>query len=191
MTNLLLFLFQSVACSMVFYAIYYLVLRNESCYAFNRYYLLLSAAFSVIFPLVRFDSPWGLSEEVTAVITLPEMVVDPYASQYTGISWLEGVYALGIILFAAKLLMKVLSIVKIVRSGEKEFRQDYVLVRTRGKLPTFSFMHYLFWDDTQELGEREEQQILKHELAHIRRKHSGDILFIEIAHAIMWFNPII
>ncbi|MEQ9377147.1 MAG: M56 family metallopeptidase [Imperialibacter sp.] len=191
MTNLLLFLFQSVACSLAFYAIYYLVLRNESCYAFNRYYLLSSVLFSVIFPLVKVDLPWALSREVTAVITLPEMVVDPYASQYTGISWLEGVYALGIILFAAKLLMKVLSIVKIVRSGEKEFRQDYVLVRTRGKLPTFSFMHYLFWDDTQELGEREEQQILKHELAHIRRKHSRDILFIEIAHAIMWFNPIV
>ncbi|MEQ8415732.1 MAG: M56 family metallopeptidase [Imperialibacter sp.] len=191
MTNLLLFLFQSVACSLAFYAIYYLVLRNESCYAFNRYYLLSSVLFSVIFPLVKVDLPWALSREVTAVITLPEMVVDPYASQYTGISWLEGVYALGIILFAAKLLMKVLSIVKIVRSGEKEFRQDYVLVRTRGKLPTFSFMHYLFWDDTQELGEREQQQILKHELAHIRRKHSRDILFIEIAHAIMWFNPIV
>ncbi|MEQ8685851.1 MAG: M56 family metallopeptidase [Imperialibacter sp.] len=191
MTNLLLFLFQSVACSMVFYAIYYLVLRNESCYAFNRYYLLLSAAFSVIFPLVRFDSPWGLSEEVTAVITLPEMVVDPYANYYTGISWLEVVYAVGIIFFVAKLLLKVISVSKLITSAEKEAHHDYVLVRTKGKLPTFSFMHYLFWDDTQELGEREQQQILKHELAHIRRKHSRDILFIEIAHAIMWFNPIV
>jgi TonB family protein len=190
MNNLLLFLFQSVACSIVFYAIYYLVLRNESCYTFNRYYLLLSVTFSAIFPLVRIDSPWALSREVTSVITLPEMVVDPYANYYTDISWLEVVYALGIIFFAGKLLMKVVSIIKIVRNGEKELRHDYVLVRTRGKLPTFSFLNYLFWDDSQQLNEKQENQILNHELAHIRRKHSRDILFIEIAHAVMWFNPL-
>ncbi|WP_339815043.1 M56 family metallopeptidase [uncultured Imperialibacter sp.] len=191
MNNLLIFLFQSAACSMIFYAIYYLMLRNESCYTFNRYYLLLSVAFSAVFPLVRIDSPWALSEEVTAVITLPEMVVDPYANYYSGVSWLEVVYTVGIVFFIAKLVLKVISVAKLIISAEKETHQDYVLVRTKGKLPTFSFMHYLFWDDTQELGEREQQQILKHELAHIRKKHSGDILFIEIAHAIMWFNPIV
>ncbi|WOK07083.1 M56 family metallopeptidase [Imperialibacter roseus] len=191
MTNLLLFLFQSVACSLVFYAIYYLVLRNESCYAFNRYYLLSSVLFAVIFPLVKVDLPWALSREVTAVITLPEMVVDPYANYYSGVSWLEVVYAVGIAFFIAKLVLKVISVAKLITSAEKETHHDYVLVRTKGKLPTFSFMHYLFWDDTQELGEGEQLQILKHELAHIRRKHSRDILFIEIAHAIMWFNPIV
>ncbi len=190
MNSLLTFLFQSVACSMVFYAVYYLVLRNESCYTFNRYYLLASVLFSVIFPLVRFDWPWAMSEEVVAVVTLPELVIDPYATQYTGISWLEAIYIVGIIFFTGKLLVKVLSITRLMKKGEKEFQQGYVLVRTKGQLPTFSFLNYLFWDDTQELSEKEKTQILKHELAHIQKRHSRDILFIEIAHAILWFNPV-
>ena len=192
MNSLLTFLFQSVACSLVFYGLYYVLLRNESCYAFNRYYLLLTALFSLIFPLVRFSLPFELSEDVVAVITLPEMVVgeDPYAASYTSTSWLTVLYGLGILFFAAKLLAKVLSVSRLVNSGEKEQHAGYVLVRTKGKLPTFSFMKYLFWDDSQPLGESERQQILKHELAHIKKKHSLDILLMEILHAIMWFNPL-
>ncbi|NES86127.1 MAG: hypothetical protein F6K10_34765, partial [Moorea sp. SIO2B7] len=33
--------------------------------------------------------------------------------------------------------------------------------------------------------------IRKHEETHIKRLHSIDILFVELIHIIMWFNPII
>jgi TonB family protein len=193
MNSLLLFLFQSVACSMVFYAIYYLVLRNESCYTFNRYYLLLSVAFSIIFPLVRFDSPLGLSEEVSAVISLPETVIGEqfYPNSSAGFSWLTLLYICGILTFSVKLVIKIIGISRLIVDREKEAFAGYFLVPTRGRFPTFSFMNYLFWDDTQVLDETENQQILDHELVHIRQRHSLDLLAIELMQIVLWFNPLI
>lgn len=192
MNNLLLFLFQSVTCSLVFYAIYYLVLRNESCYRFNRYYLLASALLSMIIPLVRFTSPVEFSREVVAVVTLPEMVVgrDPYAASYTGLSWVFAFYALGIAFFTGKLVVRLVSVISLLRAGERQQFADYVLVKTGGRLPTFTFLKYVFWDETQPLGEQEQQQILRHELAHVKGRHTVDILLMEALHAVMWFNPL-
>ncbi len=56
---------------------------------------------------------------------------------------------------------------------------------------TFSFFNYLFWDNSLNMSEKEEQQILLHELAHIKGKHSYDLIFIELHKIIFWFNPII
>lgn len=187
------FLFQSVACSLVFYGIYYWLLRNESCHAFNRYYLLLSALFSLVFPLVRFSSPLSFSPEVVSVITLPELVLgetDKLGYPATGFSWLWVVYAAGAVLFTVKLLVKLRSLRNLVSSSEKQPFSDYILIHTKGALPTFSFMNYLFWDDSQTLEEKEKGQILKHELAHIQQKHSLDLLLMEVLHALLWFNPI-
>ncbi|WP_339815042.1 M56 family metallopeptidase [uncultured Imperialibacter sp.] len=193
MTNLLLFLFQSVACSLAFYAVYYLVLRNESCYTFNRYFLLLSVAFSIVFPLVRFDSPLGLSEEITAVTILPETVIGEEFQKVSsaGFSWLTFLYSCGILVFSIKLIIKIVSISRLIINGEKESFAGYILVHTRGRFPTFSFLNYLFWDDSQDLNEIENQQILDHELVHIKQKHSVDLLVIEIMQILLWFNPLI
>jgi len=193
MNSLLTFFLQSVGCSLVFYGIYYLLLRNERSYTFNRYYLLLSALFSLVFPLVRIDSPFAIGDEVAAVVNLPGLIIgetDPYSASYSGISWLTVVYGLGLVLFASKFLAKIVSLLRLVKVGEKEQLSGYTLVRTGGKLPTFSFLNYLFWDDSQPFDEAQKQQILKHELAHINRRHSFDILLLETLHAIMWFNPL-
>lgn len=191
MNVLVNFLFQSVACSLVFYGIYYWLLRNESCHAFNRYYLLLSAFFSLTFPLLRFNSPLSFSPEVTAVVTLPELVLgDNPAYPASAFSWLWVVYVAGALLFAAKLIAKLYSLRNLVRSGEKHNHNDYILIPTKGTLPTFSFMKYLFWDDSQALEEKEKGQILRHELAHIQKKHSIDLLLMEVFHALLWFNPL-
>jgi len=194
MNNLLPFILQSAACSLVFYGIYHLLLRNEKSYTFNRYYLLLSALFSLVFPLVRIDSPFAIGDEVAAVVNLPGLIIgetDPYSASHSGVSWLTVVYGLGLLLFVSKFLAKIVSLLKLLKVGEKEQLSGYTLVRTGGKLPTFSFLNYLFWDDSQPLNEGQKQHILNHELAHIHRRHSFDILLMEILHAVMWFNPLL
>ena len=65
------------------------------------------------------------------------------------------------------------------------------LIHTQGKLPTFSFFRYLFWDNSITFTEREKSQILDHELVHIRQKHSFDIIYFEILGILFWFNPLI
>jgi TonB family protein len=195
MNNLLIFLFQSVACSLVFYAIYYLVLRNESCYAFNRYYLLLSLAFSLLFPIISYSSPLaGQTPEFSGTLLADIFVTGyrPYAVNFgSGALWLAIVYGIGLVLFVGRLGLKVVSVLRLLNSAQKETRQAYILVNTAGKLPTFSFLNYLFWDDSTSLAEEEREQMLAHELTHIKKRHTLDVLFAEVMHAIMWFNPFV
>ncbi|NQX84564.1 MAG: M56 family metallopeptidase [Flavobacteriaceae bacterium] len=51
----------------------------------------------------------------------------------------------------------------------------------------FSFFNYVF------IGENLEEKdiVLRHELVHVRQKHSLDLLFFEILRVLFWYNPLI
>ena len=42
-----------------------------------------------------------------------------------------------------------------------------------------------------DLSEKEREQILSHELVHVKQKHTLDLLFFEILRIIFWFNPLV
>ena len=48
----------------------------------------------------------------------------------------------------------------------------------------------MFLGNTEGLDEGQVRQIIQHELAHIRQKHSLDIIFLEIVTLLFWINPI-
>jgi beta-lactamase regulating signal transducer with metallopeptidase domain len=81
------------------------------------------------------------------------------------------------------------------RSGTANSRYNTIkplpTFSTVGRVGTFSFFNYLFWDNSLKLSEKEEQQILAHEWAHIKGKHSYDLLFMGLQKIVFWFNPII
>src|SRR5690606_18085237 len=52
-----------------------------------------------------------------------------------------------------------------------------------------TFYRTIFLGD--QLTEAERQQILSHELVHVKQKHSLDLVFFEILKIIFWFNPLI
>ena len=53
----------------------------------------------------------------------------------------------------------------------------------------FTFYRTIFLGDR--LSEVEKQQVLSHELVHVRQKHTLDLLFFELQKIIFWFNPLI
>jgi hypothetical protein len=53
----------------------------------------------------------------------------------------------------------------------------------------FSFFRWLFWNKKIELNSYNGQQIFRHELFHIRQKHSWDTIFLEITAMLFWLNP--
>jgi TonB family protein len=78
---------------------------------------------------------------------------------------------------------------KLARQGPAEVHPGYRLIRTNGRLPTFSFGRWLFWNNQARLTAPEAQQLLQHELAHINGWHSADVLLVELVKVAFWFNP--
>ena len=65
------------------------------------------------------------------------------------------------------------------------------LVLTNDKIIPYSFLKYIFVDrETFEKGAID-KKILTHELAHVRQKHSVDILMFEVLLIFAWFNPVL
>ncbi|PIQ21909.1 MAG: hypothetical protein COW65_06270, partial [Cytophagales bacterium CG18_big_fil_WC_8_21_14_2_50_42_9] len=104
------------------------------------------------------------------------------------------VYGLGVGAFSfrlIKLLYKLRRFIQNHQAIENYLAADVKIIETQGQLPTFSFLHYIFWDNHQDLNALEKEQILQHEMVHVQQKHSYDVLFLEVLRIIFWFNPLL
>lgn len=198
MVNLFDFLIQSGLALLLFYLLYFLMLRKGSSFAFNRFYLLAAVAFSLILPVLDFS--WFFPESqlmvVSAIYLLPEAGVEMEAAPQSefDVSWTSGIlmaYMLGIFVFSLRLIGTVFQLMFFMVVRKKYYERNYILVPTDGKLPTFSFFRFTFLDNTLQLNQQELFQMLAHEQAHIHQKHSFDKLFLELAGIVFWFHPVI
>lgn len=73
-------------------------------------------------------------------------------------------------------------------TSPKKFNQ-ITFINTSEEGTPFSFFRWLFWNKKIELDSDKGRQIFRHELFHIKQKHSLDILFTELLTVVLWFNP--
>lgn len=77
---------------------------------------------------------------------------------------------------------------KIFKSKKIKYRGVFLIIN-EDKEPLYSFWKYIFIPK-QNLNENfSRKELLDHEIAHIKQKHSLDILFIELIKSIFWINP--
>jgi TonB family protein len=65
------------------------------------------------------------------------------------------------------------------------------LVLTHDRIVPHSFLNYVFINKKEFENKNIEKEILSHELAHIKQKHTADIMFIELITIIAWINPLL
>lgn len=58
-----------------------------------------------------------------------------------------------------------------------------------GLKASFSFLNYIFISKNDYLDKNVRNEILIHELIHVKQKHSADVLFVELLIVFFWFNP--
>jgi len=166
----------------VFYVCYCLFLNKETHYTLNRVYLLFSCIISCIIPLVQV----GLLKPAEPAIQ--NAIIDPVADKNFTLQ--EGIfycYLAGVIIFIVQLGIKLVQLQKLAGAKPAEVSDQYKLIYLEDSTTAFSFFNYLFVG-TKAPGT---ETIKRHELVHIRQKHSVDILFLELFKIINWFNPVI
>lgn len=62
MSRLFLYLIESSAILMILYFLYLILLRKETFFSLNRFFLLAILTFSLLFPLLNFDLPGSKSD---------------------------------------------------------------------------------------------------------------------------------
>ncbi|EOZ98680.1 Ferric siderophore transport system, periplasmic binding protein TonB [Indibacter alkaliphilus LW1] len=210
------YIWQSIFCSAFLYGIYFIFLRNEKKFSFNRIYLLISPLIALILPLINipvsFKKPnisleqtelfraldnYSAPENSLTTYGLPEVMVQ---SSKLSMPWtFQDYFFLAYLVIVCLLIFRIFwSFIQMRMIKERgwsfstyDINQKYFLIPTFGLAPIFSFFNKLFWDDTLTLSQQEEAQILEHELTHIKKGHSYDILFYQFLTTAFWFNPMI
>jgi hypothetical protein len=181
----------------VFYAFYYLFLNKETHYTLNRIYLLLSCIIAFILPVMQIgvlkpveDEP--VQQSYTTVVqnsyvAQPMVTYEAPVSHFTLQDAVWYAYLLGIAVMALILIIKIVRLIKMTTSANKLIDNKYKLIALQGTNAAFSFFNYLF------IGSKTASSdiIIRHELVHIRQKHSADIVFMELIKIVSWFNPIV
>jgi N-acetylmuramoyl-L-alanine amidase len=192
------------ACSGILYGYYWLFLRNKRFHHYNRFYLLASTVLSVIIPFIKI--PVLLEPDTTSGQLVHRSIdlisVNRWEEEFmestgaTNGSWLTlqnalvFSYAL-VILILLYLLGKSLYYIKsISQKYPCEYINTFKFYNTAEPGTPFSFFRTIFWNKRLDLNSKEGQQIFRHELFHIRQKHSADILFLELASIFFWINPL-
>ena len=101
------------------------------------------------------------------------------------------IYLLGSAPFFFRLIGSLVTLLKrIHRNPQIKIKQATVVLVDEKVLP-HTFLNYIFVNKEDYENRRIEQELFTHELAHVREKHSMDVLLIELFQIIFWFNPIL
>lgn len=184
---------------LLFYLLYIAVFRHDTFIRLRRSYLLSAVLFSLLYPLFTVDSLGGLfsilqsRQPVEATIELGEPTVLLLESDAAGftVPWrfiVQSILLLGSLFFAFRLIMQVVSIVRIRRRCREEVISGYKILNASHEITPFSFFKWIIVN-TDAHSEEELQQILIHESTHVRQWHSADVLLGELLSVFFWWNP--
>lgn len=191
------YLLKSGLLLLVFYAVYKLLLENERMFRFNRVYLLASIIFSLIIPLQLFSIKPFFSGAINVVQldgiiiktnrdVLDKMDYNQILMYVAGI-----VYSVIVLILIVRFFKNLYSFYKNIKNNQIQIINNQKIVLVKESILPHSFWNAIFINVKEFENGKIPSELIVHEQAHIRQKHSLDILFIEILQIIFWFNPLI
>lgn len=196
MGTFLVYILKSSLCLALFYLFYRLLLSKETFHRFNRIALLGVMLISCLLPLVRITVDRATVVNTSVMLMEEDMLMYPWEMQvmvqeeaaFPWREWLVAVYFLGIFFFLLRNLWSLVRMLYLIRHSRcRQMENGICLVIHQAGFAPFSWMKYIVISQT-DLDENG-TDILIHEEAHIRNRHSLDLLLVELCVWLQWFNP--
>jgi TonB family protein len=199
--DLIVFIYESGISLAILYAMYWLFLRKETYFRFNRFYLLSSVIVACILPLLSLGffengnaiSSWVGISSIAETIKIPAVTITGGLGNVPdpSVDWqhlVAVIYLTGAFLLIARMILGILRLSILRRSGRKEHFNGYSVFFLKHELAPFSFYNTIYLNESM-MESPDKEYIVSHERTHIRQLHTLDNLFIELFLAIFWFNP--
>ena len=193
------FVFKSFVCLFVFYIFFDLFLAKENIPQFKRYYLLFVLLFSFVIPLIKIKVSSTilpvLNFNISHLQVQEKNNITDLASQGGSsfqLAWLFYAFytLIGLLLFI-RFLINIFRLIRLRKNNPVENINGIKIVLTKQKILPYSFLNSVFVNKKEYENGKISSELLRHELAHIKQKHSLDILVLELVQIIYWFNPLI
>ena len=170
------------------------LLEKETFHRLNRILILGCLIMSFAIPLVHFTGGTNPTVEmVRQTVQLPEVLINGDASEQSIWSWADIMFCIYIIGVVAIFFMTVVQTVRLT----KQLRQCEHITDNRGNTivltdcatSPFCLFHYIVMSRDDYANNR--SFILTHEQEHIRLGHCIDLIILQVATIIQWFNPFV
>lgn len=198
MNEAIVYLIKMVICSGALYAYYLLALRNRIFHQWNRFYLLATVLFSLIFPLIPMPGLFAMQGPQQAV-DLSNLFINSgneitlganEGGHWSAANWIASVYGCIAAILIGRLLFGLLQIARLFSRSPVQQLGQVSFVSTQHPAAPFSFFNWLFWKKDIELQSPGGQSIFRHELVHIQEHHSVDKMMMQLVLALCWINPV-
>lgn len=194
-------LLKSSACLAILMLFYKIVLEPLNHHHFKRFYLLAALLLSAIIPFITFIkyveptldfgvyNPESMTTPPYFPAELPTITEEQPNTFLPTLLWTF--YAIGVIVFSTRFILNLIKISSKIKRHQKVKTSIFINVLIEKLAIPHTFFNYIFLNKSAFENNDIPQEVLQHEQAHARQKHSLDILFLEILQIIFWFNPLL
>lgn len=183
---------------LLFYLVYQVALSRETFYKYSRVFLLSGLFVSLLLPFVTFTKIeyYEVKEVLSNSIennmlqmapVSNEIVQEPILTHQEILFLVYGIICFG---FLIKTVFDFFKLFKIIKVSNFEKKDKLVYINTNLVQTPFSFFNYIVFNE-ELINPVELQNIIKHEEAHSKQKHSFDTLLAQFFIILFWFNPIV
>ena len=192
---MLYFLLKSSACLLAFIVFYKLFLEQTSSHKLKRFYLLAVVIISIAIPfitIIKYVEPQyitGSFTELSIINGAQENTEKSVIDFIPTILWC--IYGLGLLLFSIRFGINLSQILIKIKRNPKHKTSNFISVLLKDFVVPHTFFNYIFLTKSKFENKEIPKEVMLHEEAHAKQKHSLDILFIELLQVIFWFNPLV
>ena len=170
------------------------LLEKETFHRLNRILILGCLIMSFAIPLVHFTGGTNPTVDmVRQAVLLPEVLINGNAKELSVWSWADimtCIYIIGVVAIFTMTVVQTASLILRLRKCEHiTDNRGNTIVLTDCATSPFCLFHYIVMSRDDYANNR--SFILTHEQEHIRLRHYIDLIILQFATIIQWFNPFV
>ena len=208
--SIVLYIIEFLFCSALFMALYKLLIEGRVGYRLARIYLVWSMVLAAVIPTLElplypaetiyYQIPIVESFEADAFDFVEETVAveetQRLSEKVASVDWARvistifwAIYAVVVMMNLAVVAWRLWQIKRLRDGAELTVYETYVLAVSDHVKSPFAFWRTIFMNRLYEGRERE--QVILHELSHVRHNHTIERMTLELLRCIFWFNPFV
>ncbi|MXO07437.1 M56 family metallopeptidase [Flavobacterium sp. HBTb2-11-1] len=193
MEALFIYIIKSSGLMLLFYCAYFFLLRKETFFNSNRWFLLSGLIVSAILPLVTYTKVIWINAAPQFNTDFQNFVSNASQDESSEFNWnyvILGLYTVGLLIFLIKLAIDFYSLNSIIKGKKIKQQADFKFIDINENIAPFSYFEYIVYNSSL-YTPSELESILEHEKVHSDQNHTLDVLVSRIFSIIFWFNPIV
>ncbi len=193
MEAVFIYIAKSASLMLLFYCVYFFLLRKETFFNSSRWFLLAGLLVAAILPLLSFTKVIWIDAVPHLTTNIQPAFIPVTEKESLQFNWtylLIGAYSVGFLVFIIKFAIDFYSLNSVIRGKKVKQQADFKFIDVKENIAPFSYFEYIVYNSSLYTA-TELENIIEHEKVHSDQNHTLDVLISRIFSIIFWFNPIV